>query len=557
MSVRRSLAAAAALLVLAGTALPAAARAPGAIAGPVRLVIDEDFPAAFDGHRYLGSLVLVPAFDGLVVINELSLERYLLGLNEVPLDWPEEALKAQAVAARTYALFTLAQPRAGSAALYGFDICATVSCQVFSGADVLLAEGGERWRRAVAGTRGEAVTYRGEPILARYHSTSGGVTFDNEQIFTSERAYPYLVGVPSPWEHASPLYRWRVRFELAHLQRMLASAGWWPRRFGRLVEVYSAASSGGHHYLDVVLRGRHGALVRSAEELRDLLRDAAPRMFPARYPSRAATSSGRLPETLPSNRYEVVTRAGAAVFSGRGWGHGVGMSQYGAHGLARRGATYRQILAHYYRGTTVERVTGPGRIDVGLAWGRPAVTVSGAFRIEDGRGRALVRDAIGTWRFSLRRGAVVIDPPRGHGLPLEVGLVEAPASVAPGARAELRLALTRPARVRALSAAASGEVVLRRAGTSRLAWRAPARPGTYELRLEARAGRARRLSAPVEIVVAAPASPSPQAAPAAGDARPAPGLIAAAAATLAVAAGTMLLWGRRSRSRIRSKRSSS
>lgn len=545
-------------LVLAGATPPAAARGPGAVAGPIRLVIDEDFPAALDGHRYLGSLVLVPAFDGLVVINELSLERYLLGLNEVPLDWPEEALKAQAVAARTYALFTLARPRAGSAALYGFDICATVACQVFSGADVLLARDGERWRRAVVETRGEAITYRGRPILARYHSTSGGMTFDNEQIFTTEPAYPYLVGVPSPWERASPLYRWRVRFELAHLQRLLELAGWWPRRFGRLVEVYGAASSGGHHYLDVVLRGRRGALVRTAEELRDVLRDLAPRAFPARYPSRARTSSGRLPETLPSNRYEVTTRAGTAVFLGRGWGHGVGMSQYGAHGLALRGATYREILAHYYRGTRLQRVASPRRVDVGIAWGRRSVTVSGAFRIEDGRGRTLVRDALGTWRFSLRQGAVAIDPPRGHGLPLEVGLLAAPAGAEPGERIELRVALTRPARLRVLAHGLTGEVVLRPAGTSKLSWRAPARPGTYELRVEATTGRVRRQSAPVRVVVAPAAQPSsPPAAPAGEPAVPFSPAVAVAAALLGAAAGTMLLWGRRSRSRIRSKRSSS
>ena len=557
MSLRAALAAAAVALTLVPGQVAARERGPGAVAGPVRLVIDEDFPAAFGGHRYIGSLVLVPAFDGLVVVNELTLERYLLGLNEVPLDWPEEALKAQAVAARTYALFTLARPRAGSAALYGFDICATVACQVFSGADVLLTPDGERWRRAVAETRAEAVTYRGEPILARYHSTSGGVTFDNEQIFTTEPSYPYLVGVPSPWEQASPLYRWTVRFPVARLQRLLEEGGWWPDRFGRLVEVYSAASSQGLHYLDVVFRGRRGALVRTAEELRDLLRELAPALSPGRYPSRARTSSGRLPETLPSNRYEVSTRAGVAVFRGRGWGHGVGMSQYGAHGLALRGASYRAILSHYYRGTRVEKVASPGRIDVGLAWGRSSATVSGAFRIEDGRGRTLVRDALGTWRFSARGSAVVVDPPRGHGLPLEVGLVEAPATVAPGERVRLELALTRPARVRALAQGAPGEVVVRRAGTSTLAWRAPERPGTYEVRVEARAGAARRLSAPVAIVVANPASPRSRSDPAQVAAEPGLGLVAAASATVLAAAGTMLLWGRRSRSRIRSKRSSS
>ena len=93
--------------------------------------------------------MLDSANDGLVVTNRLGLEKYLLGLNEVPTDWPTEALKAQAVAARTYALWTLAQPPGGSAAIYGFDICASIECQVFSGAAVATLI-----RRSALGRRG-------------------------------------------------------------------------------------------------------------------------------------------------------------------------------------------------------------------------------------------------------------------------------------------------------------------------------------------------------------------------------------------------------------------
>src|SRR5688572_5062695 len=147
----------------------------GAVAGTVKLVPIGDSTLSVSGsHRFLGSVLLRPASDGLVLINSLSLERYLLGLNEVPTTWPTEALRAQAVAARTYALHTLAQPPGGDAAVYGFDICATVECQVFSGADVLSLPSGESWAQAVRDTEGVAILYDGQPILARYHSTSGG-----------------------------------------------------------------------------------------------------------------------------------------------------------------------------------------------------------------------------------------------------------------------------------------------------------------------------------------------------------------------------------------------
>ncbi|MDQ3981736.1 MAG: SpoIID/LytB domain-containing protein, partial [Actinomycetota bacterium] len=297
VSLARALAVAAAVL-LSVVAAPgaAAARAPGALVGPVRLVPRPGETVHVEGlHRYFGEVGIAPASDGLLVTNRLPLERYLLGLNEVPPGWPEEALRAQAVAARTYALWTLARPRAGAAATYGFDICATVECQVFAGADVLATPDGRRWAAAVEATAGEAILYAGDPILARYHSTSGGVTLDNSQAFPGEPDYPYLQSVPSPAEKASPLYRWQVRFPLGHLRAMLASAGAWTGIHGRLRGVRTVASSQGLHYPDVVLAGTRRNLRMGAEALRDIVREKAPALYPGTYPSAWHTTSGRLP----------------------------------------------------------------------------------------------------------------------------------------------------------------------------------------------------------------------------------------------------------------------
>jgi len=497
------------LFIVIITAHPGAAkeRRLGAAVAPLRLIPnDRDLTSVAGLHRFYGRVEVDSAADGLVISNRLPLERYLFGLNEVPLAWPTEALRAQAVAARTYALWTLSQPRDGAAALYGFDICASVECQVFSGADVVSVPGGFRWAAAVRSTANQAILYGGAPILARYHSTSGGMTFDNRQVFTDEPDYPYLQSVPSTSETASPLYRWKTEFTLRRLQRVLRRAGWWPESNGRLRIVKTIPSRFDRHYPDVVVRGPRSVVVRSVEELRDVVRDLAPALFPALYPSRAATASGRLPETFPSNRVRIATRRGRVIVVGRGWGHGVGMSQWGAFGLALDGAAYPEILAHYYTGTSVQEVNPPESIEVGVGWGRGEVVASGSFSIVDGRGRTLVRNALGSWRFKFSgEGTVGIDPPQGFGLPLRVAIVNAPPEVGVGEVVPITIALSRPARVTTVTAPSEGlpEATdrIKRAGRNRVAWFAPVSAGTYRVRVTASAGPLARRSEPVAIRV--------------------------------------------------------
>jgi stage II sporulation protein D len=476
----------------------------------VRLVPATPEPLSVpDLNDFFGTLELKSASDGLVLVNRLPLEQYLLGLNEVPTDWPLEALKAQAVAARTYALHGLTQPRAGAADLYGFDICASVECQVFSGAAVVETLEGRRWQQAVESTEGEVVLYDGRPILARYHSTSGGRTLENSKVFTDEPSYPYLRPVPSRAEKRAPLYRWTVRFRLTDLQAILERAGWWTHARGRLASVSTRKSSSGWHYPDVVMKGSRGYLIKTAQEFRETLATLAPQMYPDKYPSPAKTSSGALPETLPSNRFEIVTREENVVVRGRGWGHGVGMSQWGARGLAERGKTHDEILEHYYTGVTVKRVAAPqATIDVGVKWGMPSVAVHGDFEIVDGRGRTIVENALGTWIFhTAGPGAISIDPPEGRGVRLEVGVVRSPERVAAGKTADIVVALTKPAHVWTVTRGPEDRKAedrqVRNAGKQPVSWRAPLEPGTYEVRIEASSGPRRRQSEPVEILVRA------------------------------------------------------
>jgi stage II sporulation protein D len=485
----------------------AARRDLGSVVAPVRLIQKGELPISVRGlNRYFDSVEIDSASDGLVVSNRLALERYLLGLNEVPPEWPAEALKAQAIAARTYALWTIARGRTGSAAVYGYDICATVDCQVFSGADVISTESGLRWSQAVSDTRGLAILYDGAPILARYHSTSGGATFDNPEGFPDEPAYPYLQAVPSTTETDSPVYRWRVEFRLDRLTKMLNRSGVWDG--GRVTNVATRPDDAGGPYPDVLIEGAKGRMTMPADDFRSAVREEAPALYLELYPSPWHTTSGRLPETLPSERFVIESRKRSIVVLGRGWGHGVGMSQWGAYGLARQGASFAGILTHYYTGVTIDGVSFDRPIEVGVGTSLSSVVATGSFRIKDAEGNTIVRNAVGTWRFRSRGpGVVAVDPPKGYGLPLEIGIVEAPKRVVVGQPAFLTVALSKPANVRAVTVGSRERFPrarVKNAGRRRVTWLAPLDPGDYEVRARADIGPRSSVSKPVLIRVRRP-----------------------------------------------------
>ncbi|MBW3578014.1 MAG: SpoIID/LytB domain-containing protein [Actinobacteria bacterium] len=369
------------MVVLSVLAPAAAAQAPAwqPVGGSVSFLGAPGTTFTVPGHgRFTDRVDVVPGPDGrLVVVNELSIDRYVDGLAEVPASWPMETLKAQAVAARTYAWYSITLGTFRSRG-YDFDICATVDCQVFHGRAVVESPNGGRWREAVEATAGQVLTWEGQPILARFFSSSGGHTRNNEHVYGNDGRTagprPYLVGVPDPDEAISPHHRWQLRLTRVELDRLFANGTslsaavpvarveWIPSDGSRVDQVRATRTDG--HVVEL-----------SASKFRAWVSEVGPRLLPNRFPPR--TPSGKaLPDGLPSSRFDFALTADEAVITGKGWGHGVGMSQWGARGKAERGMTYDDILAAYYGGLRPDTTSDlPARVRVGLSWDAMQVTV--------------------------------------------------------------------------------------------------------------------------------------------------------------------------------------
>jgi len=314
--------------------------------------------------RFRGTVEVGRASEGsLFVIGELRFEDYLKGIAEVPRRWHMEALKAQVVAARTYALVRLRRPSDEARALR-YDLCATTACQVYLGMGVEAGPWGERWVRAVEDTGGQVLVYRGNPAETLYFSTSNGRTYGNERVFGGG-PLPYLRGIRERDDGASPLSRWKVSIPFSDLGRFLDFADRWPG--GRIRRVGFDGESIG-------IRGGGRKVFLSRRELRDALNIWARCLDPDSYPT-SEPDGYRLPQTVPSIWYRARQRGRSLVLVGRGWGHGVGMVQWGASGKAERGLGYDEILAAYYGGLRPKRVKVPGRIRVLVADDLRSVTV--------------------------------------------------------------------------------------------------------------------------------------------------------------------------------------
>jgi stage II sporulation protein D len=328
--------------------------------------------------RYPGTLVVTRTGDGsLSATLTLPFERYLEGIAEVPPTWPRAALEAQAIAARSYALASTGWSGAQGETLRE-PICATSSCQVYAGIPVPREPVHRRWVRAVRRTSGSVLLYQGRPADTVYFSTSNGRTYGNDEVFGSA-PLPYLRPVVERDDGASPTSRWRVRIAFRDLTRFLRAADAWPR--GRTIREARVRGD------EVVLRGGGARRSVDAANLADAVNVWAPCLEPHRYP-------GALPATIPSRWLTVSVSRRALVVEGRGWGHGVGMVQWGAFGKARRGLSADQILAYYYGGLRPRPYPEPGLIHVQVVTGAMRIRVVPSRAGAEMNGRALERPVV-------------------------------------------------------------------------------------------------------------------------------------------------------------------
>ena len=277
-----------------------------------------------NGKPFRGVIEVRQEAGSLMAINEIHIDEYVAGIinNEISSKWHVEAIKAQVVIARTYALFQK-EKRKGQV----YDLTSTHMDQVYSGAD----KEDSSVYRAVRDTRGEALTYDGSPALTVYHSNAGGVTEEASEVWGT--GYPYLESVESEYDESGPNYSWELSLTGDRIKDALTKAGYALEEVGS-IRVEEKTDTG--RVKTIIVEDANGvAFVMTGEDLRKALGYAI----------------------LRSTFFDVEKESSSSFrFSGKGSGHGVGLSQWGAKGMAEDGYGYKAILKHYYPGTKLKKV---------------------------------------------------------------------------------------------------------------------------------------------------------------------------------------------------------
>lgn len=342
---------------------------------------DSNFFIEVNRRLYRGEITIhqTHAKAGITVINTLDLEKYLYGVvpREISPSWPMEALKAQAVAARSYAWTNM-----GRYADDGYDVSSGTDSQAYGGASIEHA----RTSLAVNQTKGLIITYKGNPVPAYFHGSSGGFTENSENVWGSYQ--PYLRGVKD-FDQKSPHFVWEKSFTAAEIEYLLKRNGY---RIGNVqaitlspltsqpVKAKDRGISGRVKQIRII--GSDGPIVLTGSKLRSILLLPSS-LFdiqvvlqnPKEVKVPITDSYGdhetkKIPINLKPfpvqsdkmNFHRISGRSNETIIiSGFGWGHGLGMSQWGAKAMAENRSAndteyYKVILKHYYQGIELDRL---------------------------------------------------------------------------------------------------------------------------------------------------------------------------------------------------------
>jgi stage II sporulation protein D (peptidoglycan lytic transglycosylase) len=284
----------------------------------LRLVPRTQDAVIYAGSKlYRGSLEVKRRAGGLIVVNTLDLEEYLYGVvpKEAPTQWQMAALRAQAIVARTYALYKRARQINRD-----YDLAAQyIRDQHYEG----LSAEHARTTQAVNDTQGLVLTCHGALIPAYYHAESAGYTENSEHVWSSP--HPCLRAVKAPIYPASPYLEWSVSLSLQDIQAALAKHGYAVGTIRRLDPIEHSPTG---RVMLLKVTHKSGETVLRGTDFRLALG----------------------PEIIRSTRFTVQLRDGRAFFHGQGWGHGVGLCQWCSQGMAELGYDYEAILTHYYQG---------------------------------------------------------------------------------------------------------------------------------------------------------------------------------------------------------------
>ncbi|MCD4780533.1 MAG: SpoIID/LytB domain-containing protein [Candidatus Omnitrophica bacterium] len=292
----------------------------------VRLLPSKDALIAIDKKLlcYKGAVdIILTKKKSLLVVNILHLERYVKGVlyHEVSHRWPLEALKAQAVAARTYASYQMEVNTKRD-----YDVTSDVFSQVYGG------KSAERHRTnlAVDRTRGEVMMYNKEILPAYYHSNCGGHTEDAHALWNHPPMLP-LTGKSCPYSQDAPNSQWKKNFQSSKIQKKFNDKG---KTIGLIqsIDIIERTNSGRAKELRIADRAGNEIFL-TAKKFRELLG----------------------PNALKSNLYHIKMKGYYFDVYGRGWGHGVGMSQWGAYHMSLKRFGYKEILLFYYPSVSFEK----------------------------------------------------------------------------------------------------------------------------------------------------------------------------------------------------------
>ncbi|MBF0522675.1 MAG: SpoIID/LytB domain-containing protein [Candidatus Omnitrophica bacterium] len=272
-------------------------------------------------RKYRGDVDIFKEPDGhFLVVNLIELERYIKGVlyHEITDRWPMEAMKAQAVAVRSYTLYQMSKNK-----LQQYDVTSDIYSQMYGGKDA------ERYRTSIAvnRTRGEVIVYNNKILPAYYHANSGGYTEDVSELW--EHNLPPLKGVVSKYSLGMPSSQWKKNFRLRDIQEKLNTKGY---KTGVIKDICILERNRSGRIRSLEITSRDGRKKKIAgKDFRETLG----------------------PNDLKSNNYEIMMKGYYVDFIGKGWGHGVGMCQWGAYNMAKQNFSYNDILLFYYPGATI------------------------------------------------------------------------------------------------------------------------------------------------------------------------------------------------------------